>query len=141
MKGRDRTPDNVHQLRGTHRGDRHGAQGGDAYSRVEEVPPCPGWMPNAHACVEWERLAPLLIDAGMLTEAGLSTFAVFCALHGQIMQQFSAGLTPDSKTLSQYRLLSTDFGFTPASLTKMGKASGGRKPKGNRFSSNGRRPE
>lgn len=54
-----------------------------AASRAGEVqypagaPKCPAWLPAA-AKREWRRVVPLLLNAGVLTEADLATLAAYC---------------------------------------------------------------
>lgn len=106
---------------------------------VTEVPPAPDWLPNAHAVGEWDRLAPLLVANGLLSQAGLSAFGVLCALHGKLVQLWAAGESPRASTIAQYRGLVNDFGFTPMSQGRV-KPAGERGALENRFSHSGRRP-
>src|SRR5688500_12831318 len=75
-----------------------------------DVPAAPDWMPNAHATKEWQRLAPILHGVGLLTEGGLSALGMLCALHGKLVQLWSAGESPTGHMLAQYRALVNDFG-------------------------------
>jgi phage terminase small subunit len=86
---------------------------------VSAVPDAPDWLPNAHAVTEWDRLAPMLTANKLLTEAGCSPLGVLCALHGKIVQLFSAGECPTGHMLSQYRNLVNDFGLTPVAQGKV----------------------
>lgn len=86
---------------------------------IQEVPSPPDWLPNTHAVKEWNRLAPILIANKLLTDLGLSAFAVMCALHGKIIQLFGAGEMPTGHMLAQYRNLANDFGLTPVSQEKI----------------------
>jgi phage terminase small subunit len=83
------------------------------------VPPPPDWLPNAHAVKEFERLAPVLVNNKLLTQAGLMAFAHLCALHGKIVQLYAAGECPTGHMLSQYRALINDFGLTPVAQGKV----------------------
>lgn len=98
-----------------------------------EVPSAPDWLPNAHATKEWQRLAPILHGVGLLTEAGLSALGMLCALHGKLVQLWSAGESPTGHMLAQYRALVNDFGLTPVAQGKVRGNGEGTKP-GNRFS-------
>jgi phage terminase small subunit len=80
---------------------------------VSEVPSPPDWLPNGHAVKEWERLAPILYANKLLTEAGCSALGVLCALHGKIVQLWTAGEAPTANMIGQYRSLINDFGLTP----------------------------
>ncbi len=104
---------------------------------VSDVPCAPDWMPNAHATKEWDRLAPILQKVGLLTEAGTSTLAHLCALHGKIVQLYAAGESPNASMVAQYRAISNDFGLTPVAQGKV--RPSGEKPKDNPFTKNGKR--
>lgn len=106
---------------------------------VAEAPPAPDWLPNAHAVREWDRLAPILVANRLLTEAGLSALGQLCALHGSLVQQWSAGLPPNASMVSQYRGLANDFGLTPVAQGKV--RPHGDKPVENEFTNNGRKPQ
>ncbi len=99
---------------------------------VSEVPPAPDWLPNAHATKEWQRLAPILHGVGLLTDAGLSALGMLCALHGKLVQLWSAGESPTGHMLAQYRALVNDFGLTPVAQGKVRGHGETTKP-GNRF--------
>lgn len=97
-----------------------------------EVPDAPDWMPNAHATKEWQRLAPILHGVGLLTDAGLSALGMLCALHGKLVQLWSAGESPTGHMLAQYRALVNDFGLTPVAQGKV-RGNGDTTKPGNRF--------
>lgn len=105
---------------------------------LDEVPPAPDWMPNAHAIKEWNRLAPILHKNRLLTEAGLSPLGMLCALHGKIVQLYAAGESPTGHMLAQYRNIVNDFGLTPVAQGKVKPL--GEEKKVNRFGGNGKRP-
>jgi hypothetical protein len=103
---------------------------------VSDVPPAPDWLPNAHAIKEWDRLAPILHANKLLTEAGLSAFGQLCALHGNTVQLYSAGLAPVASMVSQLRGLMNDFGLTPVAQGKV-RPTGDVEKTGNAFANNG----
>lgn len=102
------------------------------YEQVPEVPDAPDWLPNAHAVKEWDRLAPILHNVGILTEAGVMALGHLCALHGKLVQLWSAGETPTGHMLGQYRALINDFGLTPVAQSKV-KPMDGKSKKANKF--------
>lgn len=102
-----------------------------------EIPAAPDWLPNVHAVSEWNRLAPILHKVGLLTEGGLSALGTLCALHGKLVQLWSAGEAPTGHMLAQYRALVNDFGLTPVAQGKVRPT--GEEKSGNRFASNGKR--
>lgn len=108
------------------------------FALASEVPAPPDWLPNAHAIKEWHRLAPILCQVGLLTEAGTSALAMLCSLHGKIVQLYAAGEAPTGHMVAQYRALTNDFGLTPVAQGKVKPV--GQKEEGNRFARNGKRP-
>src|SRR5690348_12788256 len=104
---------------------------------TDELPKVPNWLPNAHAVNEWDRLAPILHNVGLLTEAGLSALGMLCALHGKLVQLWAAGESPTGHMLAQYRALVNDFGLTPVAQGKV--KTGGEEKTSNRFGNNGKR--
>lgn len=104
---------------------------------VSAVPDAPDWMPNAHAVYEWDRLAPILVANKLLTEAGTSALAMLCALHGKIVQLYTAGEAPTGNMMAQYRALVNDFGLTPVAQGKVKPA--GKEADANPFARNGQR--
>lgn len=104
---------------------------------VSSVPKPPDWLPNAHAKKEWNRLAPILVANKLLTEGGLSAFGMLCALHGKLVQLWSAGEAPVASMVSQYRNLINDFGLTPVSQGKVSPV-GSSEPE-NKFAQRGKR--
>jgi len=104
---------------------------------VSQVPAAPDWLPNAHAVKEWDRLAPILVANKLLTEAGLSALGMLCALHGKLVQLWSAGEAPVASMVAQYRNLINDFGLTPVAQGKVKPV--GEEPAGNKFANRGKR--
>jgi len=104
---------------------------------VAETPKAPDWLPNAHAIKEWDRLAPILVANKLLTEAGLSALGMLCALHGKLVQLWSAGEAPVASMVAQYRNLINDFGLTPVAQGKVKPV--GEEPAGNKFANRGKR--
>lgn len=133
-------PRKPHQLKvvaGTDRPDRQGADPIDL-PLVSEIPEAPDWLPNKFAIEEWDRLANILFNNGLLTEGGLMPLATLCSLHGKIAQLWMAGETPTGHLIAQYRAMVNDFGLTPVAQTKVRPSGDNNKP-GNKFSKNGRR--
>lgn len=133
-----RKPFQLKVLEGTDRPDRMPDALID-YEALEELPPPPDWLPNAHAMREWERLGPVLLRAKLLTFAGTQAFGHLCALHGKIVQLYAAGESPNAAYIAQLRSLFNDFGLTPVAQGKV-RPIGQEKPQ-SRFGNNGKRPE
>lgn len=90
----------------------------------------PDWLIDAEAVREWREKVALLEAAGALTQAGLSLLGQYCNMHAAAVKQWRAGLAPTAADLTQLRLMATEFGFTPASRSKIGS---GAKSKANPF--------
>jgi len=105
---------------------------------LTDRPDPPDWLPNEHAVKEWNRLVPILLSNKLLAEADITALGHMCALHGKLVQLWSAGETPTASLLSTLRGMQADFGLSPHSRAKVPPAADN--PSGNRFASNGRRP-
>ncbi len=69
-----RKPASFHQLAGSFRADRHTKSG-------LQLPPATGTPPRWLSKVakqEWKRVAPFLVEQGLLTETDISVLAVYC---------------------------------------------------------------
>ena len=104
---------------------------------LEDLPEAPHWLPNAHAVLEFIKLAAVLHANRLLTCGGVAALGHLCALHGKMVQLWSAGETPTGHMVAQYRALVNDFGLTPVAQGKV--HSGDKKPAGNKFASNGKK--
>lgn len=85
---------------------------------LNAVPPSPLWLPNVYAIAEWERLAPIMVEHKLLTPANESALAMMCAAFGKIiegMRDPKRDFALSSTLLTQYRLMVSEFGLTPAS--------------------------
>jgi phage terminase small subunit len=138
MPGPGKKPHNLKVVAGTARPDRDGPPLVEL-PLIDEVPPAPDWLPNAHAIKEWNRLAPILVANKLLTSAAISPLGHMCALHGKLNQLWAAGESPNASMLAQYRALANDFGLTPVAQGKV--RPHGDEPAKNEFSQNGRKPE
>lgn len=131
-----RKPHQLKVLEGTARPDRMPDALID-YEALEELPPPPDWLPNAHASREWERLGPILLRAKLLTFAGMQALGHLCALHGKIVQLYAAGEAPNASYIAALRSMFNDFGLTPVAQGKV-RPLETEKAK-NKFSDNGKR--
>src|SRR4051812_16429845 len=116
---RPRTADHLKVISGTDQPCRMSGESAPVIPPLAECPAAPTWLPNAHAKVEWDRLAPILVANKLLTEVNVSVFGQICALHGKIVQLWSAGETPTGHLLAQYRNLVNDFGIPPVANGKV----------------------
>jgi len=129
-----RKPHNLKVIGGTDRADRL-VRDAVEMPLIDIAPLPPDWLPNIHAQKEWERLSAILLANRLLTEVSLGPLGVLCALHGQIVQQYAAGVAPTGHMLAQYRNMVNDFGMTPVAQGKVRQL--GEKPKANQFARNG----
>lgn len=137
MPGPGKKPSTLKIIAGTQRKDRMPESGIDLPA-LDAVPEPPDWLPNAHAVKEWQRLAPILVANKLLTEGGLSALGQLCALHGNVVQMYAAGISPVASMIAQLRNLTNDFGLTPVAQGKVKPVGEG--PAKNAFSKNGQRP-
>jgi len=117
MAGRPRKPTALKSISGTDQSCRKIDEA--EYDPLHDLPPAPNWLPNSHATREYERLGPMLMAHKLLTAEGINLFAQYCALHGKIVQLWTAGETPTAQMFSQLRGLGNDFGLTPVAQTRV----------------------
>lgn len=129
MPGPTRKPAALRVIAGTSRADRDAPAGVDL-PLVDDEPPPPDWLPNAHAVKEWERLVPILTANNLLTTAALSTLGHLCSLHGKIVQLWAAGEAPTGHMLAQYNALAAAFGLAPSWAGKVKPSAEGEKKNG-----------
>ena len=118
MSGPATRPTTLKLLSGTVRKDRAPGES-VALPAVSAVPAPPDWLPNAHAVKEWHRLAPIMVANRLVTEADLSSLGHLCAVHGKLVQLWSAGEAPTGHMLAQYNALAGAFGLAPAWRSKV----------------------
>lgn len=109
-----RKPDNVHQLQGTHRKDRHG----DLDTKIQldsKLPKPPTWLPQ-FAKKEWQRVCNIMKAVGVITEADASVLTQYCLLYSEmkkVKEEFQAAKH------TQLRLCAAELGLTPVSRSKI----------------------
>ena len=113
MSGPPKKPPHLKAVAGTVRADREPPPGVE-FAPMDGIPPPVDWLPNAHAVNEWRRLAPILVANKLLAEADLSAFGHMCALHGKMVQLWTAGEAPTGHMVAQYNTLASAFGLSPA---------------------------
>ena len=103
----------------------------------KKAPMCPNWL-DEEAQREWHRLSKIMETMGVLTEADMAMFAIYCDAyskwkdatdfinqHGQIFQTPSGYMqqVPQVSIAQTYgKLMSkiaTEFGLTPASRSRI----------------------
>jgi len=86
---------------------------------LEVAPPPPAWLLDDAAVEEWHRLAGLLTANRMLGALDLGTLAHLCAVHGQIVACYLAGITPKASLVGVYSSMAGAFGLTPSTRGKV----------------------
>lgn len=79
---------------------------------LDDVPPPPGWLPNAFAVDKWNELAPVLKRNGRLNEANLTMLSHVCAAHGKIIQGYQAGTFPTASMLGTLEKMMASIGLS-----------------------------
>lgn len=107
---------------------------------------CPSWL-HADAKKEWRRLAPGLIEMGLLTNSDVQTFAAYCQSYAMwkeaaehvmregMMQEAPSGYIMKSpyasmaqSSLTQMKQFAGEFGLTPSARTRIsGEQAGAKK--------------
>ena len=101
------------------------------------IPVPPTWLSEA-ARLEWERSAPLLKDAGLLSNLDRNAFATYCQTYARLMEaeeqlrkfglivksptghvRQSPFLAVVNKCVAQMALLGAEFGLTPSSRSRV----------------------
>lgn len=105
-----------------------------------EPPSCPDWL-DSHAKVEWDRVVPELMAAGILTPVDGMTLATYCQMYSQWRkaeeQVRKDGLTfvdrkgdiqlhpcarHAAQLMAELRRVAGEFGFSPASRSRVNAA-------------------
>lgn len=135
-RGRPNKPTKLKVLQGTDRKDRVNDKEPNP-RELENVPEAP-WYLDYYAKKEWNRVAPHLVEVGLLTEADLSTFQDYCEVHahcvrlhrqiheegyefstesGYIQKRPITSILKDM--MDQKRKLANVLGLTPSARTKI----------------------
>ena len=88
------------------------AQDEPHFPPLDQVPSAPDFLPSGHATREWNRLASLMVQHGLLTQGNLPALALACGLFGRIVQFWGAGRAPQASFVAQYRGLLADLGLS-----------------------------
>lgn len=134
---RPRKPSNLKSISGTVQPCRV-IPDGVQFEKLDELPPAPDWLPNAHAVKEWDKLVRILHASKVLTEACLSPLEMMCALRGKIVQLYHAGETPSASLINALSAMQAGFGLPPSAYGKV-KPSGEKDKPTNPFARNGKR--
>jgi phage terminase small subunit len=104
-------------LHGTYRKDRHGNRHPPEVSLAKDPAP-PAWLQD-EARTLFLTLSGQLIEAGILSELDLELLALYCALHGRVVESLAEGGTIRPSMIAVLRGLAADLGMTPASRQRL----------------------
>lgn len=68
---------------------------------------------------EWDRVIGFLSSNGIVGAEGLSLLCTYCQIHARIVECEKAGIPVEAALLTQYRLMASEFGLTPAGRAKL----------------------
>ena len=134
--GRTRKPKALKIMQGTVQPCRDGGETWEP-PKLDDVPDPPDWLSSTWAVGEWNRVAPMLYNAGILTDADLMVLGSYCQLHGNLVTQNLAGIVPSASHYNALLAHASHFGMTPSSRAKAVPASG--KKDENPFKKHGKR--
>jgi len=83
-RGRPAKPTKLKVLQGTDRADRLN-ENEPKPMEYKKIPKPPYYL-DYYAKKEWERVAPILVDVGLLTKADLSMFQDYCEMHAHCIR-------------------------------------------------------
>jgi len=100
-------------------------------SPITSTPRAPTWL-SKPAAAEWRKVAAILIERDVLTEADLGTLAAYCDAYGQLVdasRQIAADglilagkkhplITTQVAARNQIRQLAAELGLTPVSRSR-----------------------
>ncbi|MCY1297950.1 putative phage terminase, small subunit, P27 family [compost metagenome] len=134
-RGRKPTAPHLKVLAGTARPDREVLDAPE-YDLIEEFPEPPQHL-NPDGVEMWRNLGPQLVAARVLQVVDLYSLEQLCFSWQRFRQKAKVGMELTAAEDTALKSLFSEFGMTPASRRKV--ASGGEKPKGNKFANNGSR--
>lgn len=88
------------------------------FSSATTVPDPPAWLDEEYGVPEWEARAHDLVANGIATHANLLALAHWAQTHADMVRTYLEGEPVSAAVLGQFRLMCTEFGFTPASHSK-----------------------
>lgn len=109
-------PKNVVIMRGTARADRTNNEEPEPLP-IDSMAPPRKLKPEGKA--EWDRVIGFLTSNGIVGAEGLSLLCTYCQIHARIVECEKAGIPVEAALLTQYRLMASEFGLTPAGRAKL----------------------
>lgn len=114
---RRRRPSREKKLRGRPAG------GSGLAGELVRDPKAPEWLTDAVALGYFRRRAAELAEAGVLATSDIDQLAHLASIHAALVRTWNSGETPKASLVTQFRLLATEFGLTPASRGKPARAA------------------
>ena len=123
--GNPRKPKSLHVLEGTFKKHRH--DGREEIELPPGVPEKPDGL-NKFGAAEWDRLVPLLMDYGVLSDVYGAALAVYCELYSEFKEsRINPKLVFHAAKFTALRAAYTDLGLSPIARTKIPRAKSGPK--------------
>jgi phage terminase small subunit len=92
---------------------------------IDELKPPRKLKPEATK--EWNRVIGFIANNSLVGNEGLSILATYCNIHARIVEMEQIGGAIEAALLTQYRLLASEFGLTPAGRAKLKTGNGKKK--------------
>lgn len=68
---------------------------------------------------EWDRIIGFVVNNRIAGLESLSLLCTYCNIHAQIVEREILGAPIEAATITQYRLLASEFGLTPAGRSRL----------------------
>jgi len=78
----------------------------------------PEWLSDA-ARAHWQRLAPMLIGAGVVRESDRDVLATYCTLFAEFVRASQEGENVPPSKIGQLRQLMGELGMTPSARSRI----------------------
>jgi len=122
--GNPKKPKSLHVLQGTFQNSRHAAR--DEIELPPGEPEKPDWL-NPAASDEWDRIVPLLLQHGLISEVDGMAVASYCELVAEFKSTRACPGNFQAAKFAALRAATSDLGLNPIARTKI---PGGKKEEG-----------
>ena len=113
---RPKIPIKILKNKGTYQECRHGDR--DEIELPTAIPEKPEFLSDC-ASEEWDRLVPLLMDYGIISDIDGAVLAVYCELFSEFKSTRSCPAAFPASKFASLRAASADLGLSPAARTKI----------------------
>ena len=126
-------PAEVHELRGTHRRDRHGPRSKERKASLDREAPTPPAGLSEDQMAEWTRVCNALLEDGIaLTELQRPLIMQYVAMWDEWRR--AGWEIPNAAWLAQFRGVCESLGFSIVAQSKAHREGSGKRQRGNPFS-------